>query len=506
MSQITLEGVRAYGHHIDGERVDGPPLERRDPARNKIVATCAAGGRAEVDTAANAAAVAFASPVWRRIPAQGRAELLETLAGLLERDADRLAALDSQEVGKPLRFARGDIALGIGHVRHAAALARTQKGDSYTGLAPGYTVLATREPVGVVGLITPWNFPALITLQKLPYAIAAGCTVIVKPSEFTCSSSLEIAALCEEAGLPPGVVNVVTGTGPDAGEPLVTHPLVAYVSFTGSTRVGQAVMAAASTSLTRLGLELGGKTANVVFADADLDAAADAVVFGAFANQGESCVAGSRLIVEAAIAEEFTATVVARAGALRVGMPDDPRSDIGALIHHEHRAKVHAAVLAGTAAGGEVLSGGRAPDSPELMEGAFYEPTVIGSVGPGSPVFTTEIFGPVLSVTSFGSPQQALALANGTPYGLAHSVWTSNLDRAFEMGRGLEAGTVWVNTTSDGSPALSFGGVKQSGFGREGGEEGLREFTEYKTLQFRGEPRPSPFRARGDDSTGEDQA
>lgn len=493
MTAVTKEAIRAYGHHIGGERVDGPPLERRDPARNQVVSTFAAGGSAEIDAAVRAADTAFAAGPWRRIPVTGRAELLETLAGLLERDADRLAALDSQEVGKPLSFARGDIALGIGHVRQAAALARTTKGESYTGLAPGYTVLATREPAGTVGLITPWNFPALILLQKLPYALAAGCTVVVKPSEFTSSSSLEIAALCEEAGLPPGVVNVVTGTGAAAGHPLVTHPLVSYLSFTGSTRVGRQVMAAASTSITRVGLELGGKTANVVFADADLDAAAETVVFGAFANQGESCVAGSRLIVEASIARAFTEAVIERVGALTVGMPDDPRSDIGALIHHEHRDSVHTAVLAGVEAGGQVLTGGRAPGVPELAAGAFYEPTVIGSVAPASPVFQTEIFGPVLSVTSFGTQEEALALANGTPYGLAQSVWTTDLNRAFEMSRDLRAGTVWVNTSSDGSPALSFGGVKQSGFGREGGAEGLHEFTEYKTVQFRGEPRPSPF-------------
>ncbi|MFF5260335.1 aldehyde dehydrogenase family protein [Actinomadura viridis] len=485
--------ARVYGHHIAGERVDGPPLDRRDPARNEVVARYAAGTAEEVDAAVRAAAATFASAGWRRTPAMARAGLLDRLAGLLERDADRLAALDSQEVGKPLAFARGDIDLGIAHVRQAAALARTAKGESFTGLAPDYTALATREPVGVAALITPWNFPALILLQKLPYALAAGCTLVVKPSEFTSSSTLEIAALCEEAGLPPGAVNVVTGTGPDAGLPMVTHPRVSYVSFTGSTGVGREVMRAAAGSLTRVGLELGGKTGNVVFADADLEAAADGIVFAAFANQGESCVASSRLLVEEAVAAEFTAAVVERAAALRVGMPDDPRTDIGALIHHGHRDRVHAAVLAGVEAGGEVLTGGNPPGDPELEAGAFYLPTVIGSVGRESPVFRSEIFGPVLSVTTFRSEEEAVDLANATDYGLAQSLWTSGLDRAFAVSRELEAGTVWVNTASDGSPALAFGGVKASGFGREAGEEGLREFTEYKTVQFRGEPRISPF-------------
>ncbi|GAA0588531.1 aldehyde dehydrogenase family protein [Actinomadura livida] len=485
--------VRVHGHHIAGERVDGPLLDRRAPASNQVVACYAAGTAENVDAAARAAAEAFASADWRRTPAMARAGLLENLAALLERDAGRLAALDSEEVGKPLRFARGDVDLGIAHVRQAAALARTSKGESYTGLAPAYTALATREPVGVAALIIPWNFPALILLQKLPYALAAGCTVVAKPSEFTSGSALEIAALCEEAGIPPGVVNVVTGTGPDAGLPMVTHPLISYVSFTGSTRVGREVMRAAAGSLTRVGLELGGKTGNVVFADADLETAADGIVFAAFANQGESCVASSRLLVDETVAEEFTAAVVDRASALRVGMPDDPRADIGALIHHEHRDRVHAAVLAGADAGGKVLTGGSPPGDPDLEAGAFYPPTVIASVGRESPVFQKEIFGPVLSVTTFRSEREAVELANATDYGLAQSVWTTNLDRAFAVSRDLEAGTVWVNTATDGSPALAFGGVKASGFGREAGEEGLREFTEYKTVQFRGEPRVSPF-------------
>ncbi|MGW2306980.1 aldehyde dehydrogenase family protein [Actinomadura luteofluorescens] len=485
--------VRVHGHHIAGERVDGPLLERRAPASNRVVARYAAGTADDVDAATCAAARAFASEQWRRTPAMARAGLLENLAALLEHDADRLAALDSEEVGKPLAFARGDIELGIAHVRQAAALARTSKGEAYTGLAPAYTALATREPVGVAALIIPWNFPALVLLQKLPYALAAGCTVVVKPSEFTSGSALEIAARCEDAGFPPGAVNVVTGTGPGAGLPMVTHPLVSYVSFTGSTRVGREVMRAAADSLTRVGLELGGKTGNVVFADADLEAAADGIVFAAFANQGESCVASSRLLVDETVADDFTAAVAARASALRVGMPDDPRADIGALIHHEHRDRVHAAVLAGVDAGGKVLTGGSSPDDPELAEGAFYQPTVLAHVDRESPVFQKEIFGPVLSVTTFGTDREAVELANASEYGLAQSLWTRDLDRAFAVSGELQAGTVWVNTASDGSPALAFGGMKASGFGREGGEEGMREFTEYKTVQFRGEPRVSPF-------------
>ncbi len=488
---VQHPGPRMLGHHVGGASLPGPPLPRHAPATGALVAEYADGTAADVDAAVQAAQAAFASTEWQRTPAMARAELLDNLAELVGSHRERLAWLDAEEVGKPYRYALGDLKQGQAHIRQAAALARTSRGESYTGISPGYTVVADRRPVGVAGLILPWNFPALITLQKLPYALAAGCAVVIKPSEFTSSSALELARLVESAGFPAGLVNVVTGTGPAVGAALVEHPLVRYVSFTGSTATGRAVLRAAAGTVTRVGVELGGKTANIVFADADLDAAADGLVFGAFANQGESCVASSRLLVERTIADEFVGEVVARVRRLRLGLPDDPAADLGALIHPGHVDKVTRLVDDGVKAGGEVLLGGSAPRDETLAGGAYYQPTVIAGVDTASPLFAEEVFGPVLSVTPFDDPEEAVTLANGTQYGLAHSLWTRDLDRAFRLSGRLEAGTVWVNTCSDGSPAVPFGGIKGSGFGREAGSEGFHEFTEYRTVQFRTERRAS---------------
>jgi acyl-CoA reductase-like NAD-dependent aldehyde dehydrogenase len=499
---LAAAAVRRYDHHVAGGRPGRLWIDRHDPARGRLVAQFAAGDADDVAAAVAAARRTFESAAWTRLTADDRADRLEALAALVTARIDRFAELDSVETGKPLRFARGDVQLGIAHVRQAAALARTARGESFTELAPGYTAIAVRRPVGVAGLVVPWNFPLLILLQKLPYALAAGATAVVKPSEFTSGSALELAPLVEEAGFPAGAVGVVTGLGPEAGAALVAHPDVAYVSFTGSTATGREVLRLAADPITRVGLELGGKTANVVFADADLDAVADGVVFGAFANQGESCVAGSRLLVAREVAAELTAEVVRRAARLRLGLPDDPATDVGALIHHGHRDRVAAAVDAAVAGGARLLLGGRLPDDPALAAGAFYPPTVLGDVPADSPAFREELFGPVLTVTPFHDEAEAVALANATPYGLAHSVWTRDVDRALRVGASLDAGTVWIGTTSDGHPALAFGGVKASGFGRDAGAEGLREFTEYRTMQIRSERRPSPFARDEEVSSG----
>ncbi len=486
-------GVRRHGHHIGGVRTGEPSIERRSPATGELLAVYADASAQDVDHAVRTSASVMASPEWQRTVHGARADLLDELARRLADERELLAELDSAEVGKPRDFARGDIDLGIAHVKQAAAIARTVTGESFSGIAPAYTALAERRAVGVVGLIVPWNFPGLITLQKLPYALAAGCGVVVKPSEFTSGSALEIARIAEAAGFPRGLVNVVTGYGRTAGNALVTHPMIRYVSFTGSTATGREVARAAAADLTRVGLELGGKTANVVFADANLAETAESTVFGAFANQGESCVATSRLIVQEPVADELVARIVGLTEKLVVGGPADPGADLGALIHHEHRDAVAAAVADAVAAGAVVQTGGRAPSTPGLEDGAYYEPTVLSGVRPDSALFQQEVFGPVLAVTAFGDEDEAVTLANGTNYGLAQSLWTTDLDRALRVGRRLEAGTVWVNTCSDGSPALAFGGIKGSGYGRDAGLEGYQEFTEYRTLQVRGEHRPSPF-------------
>ncbi|MDW5598143.1 aldehyde dehydrogenase family protein [Conexibacter stalactiti] len=494
----TTPQLRTYDHFVDGGALasDAERLQRHDPASGRLVAEYAHASEHDVDRAVTAARRAFDDGRWSRLPGAERARVLRRFAALIDGARDLLAALDSEEVGKPLRLAEGDIAGAIGHVEYAASLAHTDHGDSWTQLERGFVAYATQVPLGVAALIVPWNFPAGTLLQKLPYALAAGCTAVVKPSEFTSSSALEIARLAAEAGIPDGVVNVVTGLGPSTGAALVAHPGVDVISFTGSTATGRAVAAEAGRGLKRVGLELGGKAANVVFADADFEAAADAAVFGAFFNQGECCVAGSRLLVEHAIADEFIGTVVDRARSLVVGDPRDPRTDVGPLIHQRHRDRVESFIASGREQGATLLCGGERPDDAALADGAFVAPTIFGGVAPAQRIFAEEIFGPVLAVTTFATLEEAAQLANATSYGLSSSVWSESVDTVNRIADELRSGTVWVNTVIDGNPALAFGGTKASGVGREAGFEGLREYTESKTVQIRSGRRTLPLPRR----------
>lgn len=485
--------VRELRHWIDGASIGEPSIERLSPATNRLIAVVADATQADVDAAVAAANRAFGTASWQQTTHTDRASLLERFADAIDLEIPTLAYFDSQEVGKPLAFAEGDLRAGVAHIRQAAAVARTFTGEQFPGVAHGYLAMSQRRPAGVAAIIIPWNFPALILFQKLPYALAAGCTVVVKPSELTTSSALRIAEIAHSVGFPSGTINVVTGYGHTAGQMLSSHAGINYVSFTGSTRTGRLVAQAAGKNLTRAGLELGGKTANVVFPDANLTEAIRGTVFGAFANQGESCVATSRLLLHESIAETFVDGVVEATERLRVGLPDDPTSDLGSLIHHGHRDQVARAVTDAVAAGARVRTGGGRPQSSQLDAGAFYEPTVVVDVDPESALFTEEVFGPVLAVTTFETEEEAIEMTNATRYGLAHSLWTQDLNRALRVGQRLEAGTVWVNTCSDGSPQVAFGGVKASGYGRDAASEGFNEFTEYCTMHVRSSVRSSPF-------------
>jgi acyl-CoA reductase-like NAD-dependent aldehyde dehydrogenase len=425
-----------------------------------------------------------------------RARALRRFAELVDGRRDALAALDSEEGGKPIRMTRGEIDGVVGHIEYAASLAHTDHGTAWTELDAGFVAYASHVPLGVAALIVPWNFPALIAAQKLPYALAAGCTTVIKPSELTSSSALELARLAHEAGLPAGTVNVVTGLGPTTGAALVAHPGVDVISFTGSTATGRRVAAQAGADLKRVGLELGGKAANVVFADADLERAADAAVHAAFFNQGECCVSGSRLLVQDAVADDFLAAVVARARELVVGDPADEDTDIGPMIHGDHLERVLSYVAAGHDEGAALLTGGRRLDDAPRAGGFFVEPTVFDDVAPTARIFREEIFGPVLSAARFADIDEAIRLANATDYGLSNAVWTSNVATAQRVSAELRSGTVWVNTNIDGAPALAFGGMGASGLGREVGLEGLREYTASKTVQIRSGERELPFPRR----------
>ena len=481
----TSTDTRTYGHHIGGQRVpgDGGLIERRSPANGRLVARFADGTAQDVAAAVENARRAFDAGVWSDLPGAERSRVLLRLAGLIAERREQLARIDAEEVGKPLPLSLGDVDGTIVHLEYAAALAHEVHGDAYTNLGPSYVGLVRREPVGVAALITPWNFPVLSYGEKVAYALAAGCTVVLKPSEFTSGSALEVTELAEQAGVPAGVVNVVTGYGATTGQALVASHGVDYVSFTGSTATGARIATAAAKTLKRVSLELGGKGANVVLADADLDDAVDGALFASFFNTGECCVAGQRLLVQDAIADAFVERLAERARRIRVGGPDDD-AQLGALIDEAHGEKVLGLIASGSDEGARLVTGGTRLDG-EHADGVFIAPTVFDAVRPEMRIFREEIFGPVMAVTRFGTVEEAIALANDTVYGLGNSVWTRDIDVALRMTRELRSGTVWVNTTIDSPPQMPFGGMKASGYGREGGRAGLEEYTELKSCVLR---------------------
>lgn len=474
-------------HWIGGQwldSADSATSKRTSPAHGVAVTVAARGGRAEAEAAIAAARAAFDGGAWSCAPASTRAALLLRVAGLIERDRHAIARLEVLESGKPITQALAEITAAADLWRHAAALARTHHGDSHNTLGADILGMVLREPVGVAALITPWNFPFLIISQKLPYALAAGCTCVVKPSELTPGTTVLLGQLLAEAGLPGGVVNIVLGYGDQVGAVLATDPRVDMVSFTGSTAVGRRISADAAATLKKVSLELGGKNPQVVFPDADLDQAADAIAFGVYFNAGECCNAGSRVIVHDDVAEALVARVVALSRKVRFGDPLDPRTQVGAIVTAEHRDKIDAHVHAARAAGAQIDIGGHSL-SIDGLPGQFYAPTVVSNVTPDMPIAREEVFGPVLSVLRFSSFDQAVALVNDTAYGLSAGIWSRDGATCLNFARRARAGTVWTNTWMDGFPEMPFGGFGQSGQGRELGRYGLEEFQEIKTVTMR---------------------
>lgn len=492
MSQQTADlasqskALRTYGHWIGGVpyRSSDKQIERRSPATGELVATFADGTADDVEAAVAAARQAFDLGPWPRMAGVERAAVLRAFADGIRDARDTLVRIEVEEVGKPVNLAHIDVDAAIDQVQHAAALAHDIHGEAYTDLGPDCVGLITREPVGVAVVITPWNFPLGTYAEKVSYALAAGCTVVVKPSEFTSGSSIELTRIAREAGVPDGVVNVVTGLGSVVGQALVESSGVDIISFTGSTATGRRVTETAAADMKLLSLELGGKGATVVFADADLDDALDGAVFAAFFTAGECCIAGSRLLVEESIADEFMERVAARARSLRVGLPTDDLVEVGALIHEQHAEKVLGYFESATAEGAELLAGGHRVGG-ALASGAFVEPTVFDGVRPDMKVFQEEIFGPVICATRFSTMQEAIELTNQTSYGLGNSVWTKNIDTAMTMTRAIRSGMVWVNTTIDLPPQMPYGGTKGSGYGRETGSAGIETYSQKKTTVMR---------------------
>ncbi|AQZ50225.1 aldehyde dehydrogenase family protein [Martelella mediterranea] len=481
------EPVFEARHLINGTwqtSADGASFERQSPAHLVTVTHAAKGGVAETEAAIASARTAFDDGRWSRLSGKSRATVLLKVADLIERDLERIAMRDTLESGKPIAQARDEIAGAADLWRHAAALARTLTGDSHNTLGDDMLGVVLKEPVGVAALITPWNFPFLIVSQKLPYALAAGCTAVIKPSEMTPSSTVILGELLIEAGIPDGVVNIVLGYGDPVGTTMCESEHVDMVSFTGSTGVGKAIVRASAGTLKKVSLELGGKNPQVVFPDCDLDDAADAIVFGVYFNAGECCNSGSRIIVHEDVAEALTEKVVALSRKVAFGDPLDPKTKVGAIISEAHFAKIDSYVEAAREAGAEIPLGGGALEIPGLS-GRFYGPTVVTNISSGMAIAREEVFGPVLSVLTFKSIEEAIELANDASYGLSAGVWSRDVSTCLAFARRVQAGTVWTNTWMDGYSELPFGGVKQSGLGRELGRYGLEEYLEVKTVTMR---------------------
>ncbi|MDM7930376.1 aldehyde dehydrogenase family protein [Tabrizicola sp.] len=484
----ALPAAPFHARHLIGgvwmDSADGAVSERISPSHGVVVSRAAKGGAPEAEAAIAAARAAFDDGRWSGLPGKARAAVLLRVADLIEANVERMALLETLESGKPISQSRGEVGGAADLWRYAASLARGVTGESHNALGGDILAVTLKEPIGVVSIITPWNFPFWILSQKLPFALAAGCCCVVKPSELTPSTTVILGELLAKAGMPDGVVNIVLGYGQPVGAVLAADPRVDMVTFTGSTGVGRAIAAAASGTLKKVALELGGKNPQVIFPDADLESAADAVVFGVYFNVGQCCNSSSRIIVHADIAEAFTAKVVALSRKVGFGDPLDPETQVGAIVTPEHGAKIDGYVTAAKAAGAKVVLGGAALSVPGL--GAqFYQPTVVTGVTPDMAIARDEVFGPVLTVLTFRTLEEALGLVNDADYGLSAGVWSENVHTCLAFARGAQAGTVWTNTWMDGFPEVTFGGVKQSGLGREIGRQGLEEFLETKSLVMR---------------------
>jgi betaine-aldehyde dehydrogenase len=483
-----MSSVPTHDHWIRGRSVgprDGARIPRYSPADGRLIANAAAGTAQDVKEAVTAARDAFERGPWTSFSGAVRGERLGQLADLMQRNLEALARIEAEEAGKPITAARVEMGVAIGLTRYAASLAWNITGRLLTQGGPGKFGLVIREPRGVAGLIVAWNYPALCLMQKLPYALAAGCAVVIKPSELTAGSTLMIARMASEVGIPDGQINVVIGTGEVVGEALTSDFAVDMISFTGSSRVGRQVAAKCAAGGKHCSLELGGKGANIIFADADIDAAVEATYLGFTYNKGEECCSSARILVERAVAPRVTEALVARCRKARIGMPLDDQTDVGPMIHAQHMARVLDYIAKATAEGGRLITGGAQLREGDLARGCFLPPTILDQVTSTMTVFREEIFGPVACIVGFDSVDEAIQLANDTEYGLANGVWTSKIDTALAIVARLRSGMVYVNPYFESLPQLPLGGLKASGTGHENGPEGLQEFLQTRSAFIR---------------------
>jgi len=473
-------------------RGTGAATETLDPADGSVITTVHHATIDDVDEAVRRGAEAAASPAWRDLLPHERASHLHRIADGIERNADRLARLQTRDTGKTLKETSALVASAAGTFRYFAAVLETFDDELTTRRGPSLT-MSVHEPIGVVGAIAPWNSPIASDAQKIAPALAAGNAVVLKPAEWTPLVSLALARIATDSGLRPGLLSVLPGPGSVVGDGLVRHPGVGKVSFTGGTATGRRIAHAAAEKLMPVSLELGGKSPTVVFEDADVDVAVNGILFGIFSSSGQSCIAGSRLFVAESLREEFVARLVERTRALRIGHGLDPDTQVAPLVHHRHRDSVAGHVERAVAEGGRVLTGGAAPAGAAYEKGAFYEPTIIDGLPNTAAACQEEIFGPVLTVLSFKDEDDLVEQANDSVYGLACGLWTADYRQAWRVARRIEAGTVWVNTYKQFSVSTPFGGMKESGLGREKGRAGIAAYSRQKSIYWGLDEAPHPW-------------
>ena len=467
---------------LNGRFVDalaGETLATVNPHDNSTIANVAVAGKEDVDAAVVAAARAF--PKWSRMAAADRGRILLRLADLIEDHAEELARLESLDTGHPIRDSRAlDVPRTAACFRYFGGMADKFQGETIP-VEQGFLNYTLREPLGVVGQVVPWNFPLMFTSWKMAPALAAGNCIVMKPAEITPLTSLKIAELMSQAGLPDGVVNMLPGLGSVAGQYIAEHPDIAKIAFTGSTATGRRIVQASSGNLKKVQLELGGKGPNIVFEDANLQAAVNGSAWAIFHNQGQACIAGSRLLLHERIADAFLEKFIPLAQSIRLGNPLDDATEMGPLTSAQHRDRVLAYVDVAKQEGGDVLTGGKSPAG-DLARGCYVEPTVVRAKSYQDKIAQEEVFGPFVTVLTFSTDEEALQIANSTDYGLGSGLWTQNLSRAHRFARDLHAGMVWVNSYKRVNPGSPFGGVGKSGYGREMGFDAMQEYTQVKSV------------------------